>query len=145
MSQVTSSQTSGVFPAEVRELLERPNYVHLSTLRRDGTPRNWVVWVGLEGDRLLICSTDYSWKSKDMRRDPRVGLSVTDLDNPYRMASLQGRVVEIRNDEGCRYMDPISFKYTNRPFPSRGADRVCFVIEIVRAHQTTLGLMHDPA
>src|SRR5215831_2737201 len=108
MSQVTSSQTSGVFPAEVRELLERPNYVHLSTLRRDGTPRNWVVWVGLEGDRLLICSTDYSWKSKDMRRDPRVGLSVTDLDNPYRMASLQGRVVEIRNDEGCRYMDPIS-------------------------------------
>ena len=145
MPQVTAGQTSGVFPTEVRELLERPNYVHLSTLRRDGTPRNWVVWVGLEGDRILICSTDYSWKSKDMRRDPRVGLSVIDLDDPYRMASLQGRVVEIRNDEGCRYMDPISFKYTNRPFPSRGADRVCFVIEIARAQQTTLALVHDPA
>ena len=144
MPRVTIGQTSGVFPADVRELLERPNYVHLSTLRKDGTPRNWVVWVGLEGDRLLICSTDYSWKSKDMRRDSRVGLSVIDLDNPYRMASLQGRVVEIRNDEGCRYMDPISFKYTNRPFPSRGADRVCFVIEVVRAQQTTLGLVHDP-
>jgi PPOX class probable F420-dependent enzyme len=145
MPQVTSSQATGVFPAEARELLERPNYVHLSTLRPDGTPRNWVVWVGLEGDRVLICSTDESWKSKDMRRDPRVGLSVIDLDDPYRMASLQGRVVEIRNDEGCRYMDPISFKYTSRPFPSRGADRVCFVIEIVRAQQTTLGLVHDPA
>jgi PPOX class probable F420-dependent enzyme len=145
MPQVTISQTSGVFPEEVRELLERPNYVHLSTLRRDGTPRNWVVWVGLEGDRVLICSTEHSWKSKDMRRDPRVGLSVIDLDNPYRMASLQGNVVEIRNDEGCPYMDPISFKYTNRPFPSRGPDRVCFVIEIARAQQTTLGLTHDPA
>lgn len=145
MPQVTTGQVTGVFPPEVRALLERPNYVHLSTLRRDGTPRNWVVWVGFEGDRLLICTTDYSWKATDMRRDPRVGLSVIDLDNPYRMASLQGRVVEVRNDEGCRYMDPISLKYTNRPFPSRGADRVCFVVEVVRAQQTTLGLVHDPA
>ena len=35
-------------PADVRELLEAPNYVHLSTLRADGSPRNHVVWVGLE-------------------------------------------------------------------------------------------------
>ena len=34
-------------PADVRELLEAPNYVHLSTLRADGSPRNHVVWVGL--------------------------------------------------------------------------------------------------
>jgi PPOX class probable F420-dependent enzyme len=129
---------------DVRALLDAPNYVHLSTLRRDGTPRNWVVWVGLEGDRVIICSTDFSGKSKDMRRDPRVGLSVVDLANPYRMASFQGRIVEIRRDEGCRYMDPISFKYTNKPFPSRGADRVCFVIAIAKARQTTLGFVHDP-
>src|SRR5919205_2809746 len=95
-------------PAGVRELLDPPNYVHLSTLRADGTPRNWVVWAGLEGDRVLVCTTSFSWKAKDMRRDPRVGLSVVDLENPYRMAALQGRVVEERPDEGCRYMDPIS-------------------------------------
>jgi PPOX class probable F420-dependent enzyme len=132
-------------PADVRQLLEAPNYVHLSTLKSDGTPRNWVVWVGLEGEHVLICSTEYSWKSKDMRRDRRVGLSVVDLTNPYRMASLQGRVVEVRPDEGCRYMDPISVKYTGAPFPSRGADRVCFVIAIRKARQTTLGFAHAPA
>jgi hypothetical protein len=38
-------------PAGVRELLEAPNYVHLATLRAEGSPRNWVVWVGLEGER----------------------------------------------------------------------------------------------
>ena len=129
---------------EVRELLEALNYVHLSTLRRDGTPRNWVVWVGLEGENVLVCTTDFSWKAKDMRRDPRVGLSLVDLTNPYRMASLQGRVVEIRRDEGCRYMDPISFKYTNAPFPSRGPDRVCFVIEIEKAREKTLRFVHNP-
>ncbi|MGZ6596825.1 MAG: pyridoxamine 5'-phosphate oxidase family protein, partial [Solirubrobacteraceae bacterium] len=79
-------------PVDVRELLEAPNYVHLSTLRADGSPRNWVVWVGVEGEHILICTSKAIWKGKDMLRDPRVALSVTDMDNPYRMAAVQGRV-----------------------------------------------------
>jgi PPOX class probable F420-dependent enzyme len=131
-------------PENVRGLLDAPNYVHLSTLRADGSPRNWVVWVGIEGDQILVCTSDSVWKAKDMRRDPRVALSVTDLANPYRMATLQGRVVEVRPDEGCRYMDPISVKYTGAPFPSRGPDRVCFVIAVETAGQRTLGFTHNP-
>jgi PPOX class probable F420-dependent enzyme len=131
-------------PGEVRELLDAPNYVHLSTLRADGSPRNWVVWVGLEGDYILVCTSDALWKAKDMRRDPRVAMSVTDMANPYRMAAIQGRVVEVRPDEGSRYMDPISFKYTNAPFPNRGQDRVCFVIAVERAAGQTLGFIHQP-
>ena len=134
-----------MIPLAVRDLLDAPNYVHLSTLKRDGTPRNWVVWAGLEEERVLICTTTYSMKATHMQGDPRVGLSVIDLENPYRMASLQGRVVEVRDDEGCRFMDPISFKYTGAPFPSRGPDRICFVVEIDRAWQTTLGFVHDPS
>jgi hypothetical protein len=80
-----------------------------------------------------------------MRRDPRVGLSVADAANPYRMASIQGRVVEIRPDIGCRQMDPISLKYTSAPFPSRGADRVCFVIAVETASEQTLGFVHSPS
>jgi PPOX class probable F420-dependent enzyme len=138
--------TEGIpIPPEVRELLEAPNYVHLSTLKADGSPRNWIVWVGLEGDAVLVCTGIGTWKAKDMRREPRVGLSVSDLANPYRMATVQGRVVEMRDDEDCRYMDPISFKYTNAPFPARGPGRVCFVIAVLRAHQRTLGFTHDPA
>jgi PPOX class probable F420-dependent enzyme len=125
-------------PDDVRALLAAPNYVHLSTLRADGSPRNWVVWVGLEDHVILI------WKAKDMRRDPRVGLSVSDLSNPYRMATIQGRVIEMRRDEGCRYMDPISIKYTGAPFPSRGPDRVGFVIEAEKARAHTLRFVHNP-
>jgi len=79
-----------------------------------------------------------------MRRDPRVALSVTDMANPYRIAAIQGRLVEIRPDEDCRYMDPISFKYTNAPFPSRGPDRVCVVIAVEKAAQRTLSFDHSP-
>jgi PPOX class probable F420-dependent enzyme len=132
-------------PPDVRELLDAPNYVHVSTLRADGSPRNWVVWVGLEGDHILICTSSAIWKGKDMLRDPRVALSVTDLRNPYRMAAVQGRVVEVRPDEDCRYMDPIAYKYTGAPFPSRGPDRVCFVIAVEKAAQRTLNFMHNPA
>jgi PPOX class probable F420-dependent enzyme len=131
-------------PDAVRELLEAPNYVHLATLRADGSPRSWVVWVGLEGDHILVCTSDTEWKYKDMRRDPRVALSVRDMANPYRMAAVQGRVVEVRPDEGCRYVDPISIKYTGAPFPSRGPDRVCFVIAAEKAGQTTHGFVHNP-
>ena len=46
-----------MIPPAVRELLDAPNYVHLSTLKRDGTPRNWVVWAGLEDEHVLICTT----------------------------------------------------------------------------------------
>jgi len=131
-------------PEGVRELLHAPNYVHLSTLRADGSPRNWVVWVGLEDEHILVCTSDAIWKAKDMRRDPRVAMSVTDGANPYQMATIQGRVVEVRRDDDCRYMDPISIKYTSAPFPSRGPDRVCFVIAVEKAAQRTLSFVHQP-
>ncbi len=41
-------------------------------------------------------------------------------------------------------MDPISVKYTGAPFPSRGPDRVCFVIAVEKAASRTLGFVHKP-
>jgi len=77
-----------------------------------------------------------------MRRDPRVAMSVADTANPYRMAAIQGRVADVRPDEGCRYMDPISV--TNAPFPSRSPDRVCFVIAVGKAASRMLGFVQNP-
>ncbi len=131
-------------PDDARSLLEAPNYVHLSTLRADGSPRNWVVWVGLEGENVLVCTGESTWKARDMRRDPRVGLSVVDLANPYRMAAIQGRVIEVREDEDCRFMDPISVRYTSAAFPLRGPGRVCFVIAVEKAGSRTLAFTHNP-
>ncbi len=115
----------GIPIPDVRQLFDAPNYVHLWTLQADGSPRNWVVRVGLEDDYILACTSDAIGKAKDMRRDPRVAMSVTDTANPFRMAAIQGRVVDVRPDEDCRYMDPISVKHTNAPFPSRGPRIAC--------------------
>jgi PPOX class probable F420-dependent enzyme len=133
-----------VLPDNVRALLDAPNFVHLTTLRADGSPRNWVVWVGLDGDHILVCTGEGAWKAKDMVRDPRVALSVVDQANPYKMAAVQGRVIEVRDDAESSFMDAISHKYTGQPFPMRGPGRVCFVIEATHAGQVTLPFVHSP-
>jgi nitroimidazol reductase NimA-like FMN-containing flavoprotein (pyridoxamine 5'-phosphate oxidase superfamily) len=40
--------------AEAKALIDRPNFAHLATLMADGSPQSVPVWVGREGDRLLV-------------------------------------------------------------------------------------------
>jgi PPOX class probable F420-dependent enzyme len=88
-------------PGSIRMLIDGPNYAHLSTLRADGSPRNWLIWVAREGGNVLVCTNAETPKARDMRRDSRVGLSIAALDNPYRVTTLQGRVIDVR-DEATR-------------------------------------------
>src|SRR5205085_3384131 len=82
--------------ADLRTLLDEPNFAHLATLLPDGSPQSAPVWIDVEGDRVLIATGEGSLKSRNTKRDPRVSLSVVAMDNPYREAQLRGRVVERR-------------------------------------------------
>jgi PPOX class probable F420-dependent enzyme len=75
---------------EIRALLDGPNFAHLATLMPDGSPQSVPVWVGRDGDRILICTGEGSFKAKNTRRDPRVALSIIDFDYPYQEAQLRG-------------------------------------------------------
>src|SRR2546426_908574 len=80
--------------AEANALIDRPNFAHLATLMSDGSPHSVPVWVGRDGDRLLVCTSEGSLKGRNTRRDPRVALSIVDFHNPYEEVQLRGRVVE---------------------------------------------------
>src|SRR5207237_553456 len=82
--------------ADVRTLLDEPNFAHLATLLPDGSPQSAPVWIDVEGDRVLIATGEGSLKARNTKRDPRVSLSIVAMDNPYREAQLRGRVVERR-------------------------------------------------
>jgi PPOX class probable F420-dependent enzyme len=111
----------------------------------DGSPQSVPVWVGREGDRILICTGEGSLKAKNTRRDPRISLSIVDFHDPYQEAQLRGRVVERRPDGDFKYMDAISLKYTGKPFPFRSPEgRVALVIEIEKARYTKLPFEHTP-
>jgi PPOX class probable F420-dependent enzyme len=130
---------------EVKQLVDRPNFAHLSTLMPDGSPQSVPVWVGREGERIVVCTGEGSLKATNTRRDPRVALSIVDFQNPYEEAQLRGRVVERRPDPDLRIMDPVSHKYTGKPFPLRNPQgRVALVIEIERARYAKLPFEHTP-
>ncbi len=131
---------------EIKKLLDRPNFAHLSTLMPDGSPQSVPVWIAREGDRILIGTGEGSLKARNTRRDPRVSLSIVDMDDPYSEAQLRGRVTERRPDGHFRGMDAISHKYTGQPFPFRNPEgRVVLVIEVDKARYTKLPFKHTPA
>lgn len=130
---------------DVKQLIDGPNFAHLATLMPDGSPQNAPVWVGREGDRILVCTGEGSLKAKNTRRDPRVALSIVDFHDPYQEAQLRGRVVERRPDADLKHMDPISHKYTGKPFPFRSPEgRVVLVMEAEKARYTKLPFAHTP-
>ncbi len=130
---------------DIRKLLDRPNFAHLSTLMPDGSPQSAPVWIMREGDRILIGTGEGSLKARNTRRDPRVALSIVDMDDPYSEAQLRGRVVERRADGNFKAMDAISRKYTGQPFPFRNPEgRVVLVIEVEKARYTKLPFTHTP-
>jgi PPOX class probable F420-dependent enzyme len=130
---------------DIRKLLDRPNFAHLSTLMPDGSPQSAPVWIMREGDRILIGTGEGSLKARNTRRDPRVALSIVDMDDPYSEAQLRGRVVERRPDGDFKVMDAISRKYTGQAFPFRNPEgRVVLVLEVEKARYAKLPFTHTP-
>ena len=132
--------------AEVTQLIDRPNFAHLSTLMSDGSPQSVPVWIGREGEHLFVCTGEGSLKAKNTRRDPRVAVSIVDFTNPYEEVQIRGKVIERRPDSDFKMMDAISHKYTGKPFPFRSPEgRVALIIEIDKVRYTKLPFEHTPA
>jgi PPOX class probable F420-dependent enzyme len=63
-------------PESVRALIATGPNAHLTTLNADGSPEVTVVWVGIDNDELVIGHMGVWQKVKNVRRDPRVALSM---------------------------------------------------------------------
>jgi PPOX class probable F420-dependent enzyme len=132
-------------PDAVKALIDKPNFAHLATLMPDGSPQIAPVWVGREGDTILIATGEGSLKARNTRRDARVALSLVDFVNPYEEVQIRGRIVERRPDPDLRGMDPISHKYTGAPFPRRDpAGRIVLVVAADRVRHHVLPFRHTP-
>jgi PPOX class probable F420-dependent enzyme len=124
---------------EVRALLDGANPAHIATLLPDGSPHSVPVWVGREGERAAFMTSPRSVKARNIARDPRVSISITDAAQPFSMAQVRGRVVEVLDgDAGWEGIDRIAHKYIGGPFPLR-EDRVLFLVEAERAWAKAFG------
>lgn len=101
-------------PDEIKEALDDKVFVHLATLNPDGSPQVSVVWIGRDGDRALVSTATGRVKPRNIAHDPRVALSFTPVDKPYKNIVMQGRVTKTAED-GTWLIDALSDKYLNRP------------------------------
>ena len=75
-------------------MLEGKNFAFIATLSPEGSPRVTPVWVDTDGEHVLINTAIGRLKQKNVKRDPRVAVALTDSTNPYNFITLEGRVVE---------------------------------------------------
>lgn len=71
----------------------------LATVRADGRPHVAPIWFVLDGDDLMFMTGAETVKGRNLRRDPRVSLSVDEEDAPYAFAIVEG-TVSISEDMG---------------------------------------------
>ena len=123
---------------KARKLFEDPNILFVATVNRDGSPQVTPVWTHVENGYITFNTAVGRAKERNMRRDPRIGLSITARDNPMEKVDVIGRVVDmIEGEEADNQIDDFSEKYIGqRPYPWRqGETRVKVVVEPVRVHQ----------
>ena len=114
---------------DVRRHLEGTPVAHLATVLPDGSPHTVPLWVDTRGEQVVFLTGPGSRKARNLRRDPRVALSLTAADNPFEPIVIRGRVVEwLEGDEAWEVIDRIATKYIGGPYP-RDEERVVAVVE----------------
>jgi PPOX class probable F420-dependent enzyme len=121
-----------MIPSSHADILDKKSFAHVATLMPDGSPQVTPVWVDHANGKLLINSAKGRLKDRNMERDARVAVSIADPENPYRMLSVRGKVVEIKTDGADAHIDKLAKKYMgvdSYPFRQPGEVRVIYVIE----------------
>ncbi len=114
-------------PTSHRDLFERPAFAHLVTLMADGSPQVTPVWCDLQDGEVLINTAKGRVKERNVRRDPRVALDVTDPENPYRYIQVRGQVTELTEEGADAHIDRMAKKYLGKdeyPFRQPGEERI---------------------
>jgi PPOX class probable F420-dependent enzyme len=113
----------------VRRVLDTTVVAHLASVLPDGAPHSVPLWVTTIGERIAFLTGPDSQKARNLRRDPRVALSLTPTDNPFEPVTIRGRVVEwLEGDAAWEIVDQIAMKYIGGPYP-REQERVIGFIE----------------
>jgi len=90
----------------------------------DGSPQLTQTWVDTDGEHLLINTVQGFQKVRNVERDPRVAVTVSDPGNPRRYYAVRGRVVDVTADGGADHIEKLAQKYLGGPYPwSRGGER----------------------
>ena len=132
----TSKDGHELHPATV-ELAQGTNYGMITTVLPSGKLQTHPVWVGTDGERLVVNTEIHRRKYKNVEHDPNVTLTIRDEENPYRYADVRGEVVEkVTGQEAREHIDKLSQKYHGEDYDTDAIQSERVMLWIVPSRQT---------
>jgi PPOX class probable F420-dependent enzyme len=95
------------------QLFLDPNYGFVTTLRRDGSPQMTVVWLDWDGENVVFNTAEGRAKPRNIRRNPMVGVSAMNREDPYQWIAVSGRA-EMTYEGAAEHIDKLAKKYRGR-------------------------------
>ncbi|GAA0510233.1 putative pyridoxamine 5'-phosphate oxidase [Saccharopolyspora subtropica] len=127
-----------VIPQEREDILTKRSFGHVATIGPHGEPQSSPVWIDWDGRYLKFSQTKARQKYRNLRREPRIAISVHDPDQPYRYVEVRGRVTRIEDDPDNAFINKMAKKYLDEdvyPWTQPGEERV--VVYVEPEHTTT--------
>jgi len=129
-----------MIPKGYQDLLTSTALAQVATLGSQGEPQSTPVWIGWDGDYIRFSQTKRQQKYRNLRRDPRIALSIVDLHNPYRYLEVRGVAVAFEDDPERAFVDSMARKYLGverYPWHQEGDEHVTIVV--LPQHTSQLG------
>ncbi|MEU1645037.1 PPOX class F420-dependent oxidoreductase [Micromonospora zamorensis] len=124
-------------PDDLLALLREPSTCYVTTLMPDGSPQLTQTWVDTDGTHILINTVETHQKTRNVRRDPRVAVAISDPQKPSRYHEVRGRVVRTSTEGAAEHIDQLAQRYLGGPYPwfgGRDQVRIILTIEPDRVH-----------
>ena len=124
-------------PDHLIALLKTPALCYLATTMPAGSPQLTQTWVDTDGEHVIINSVMTHQKVRNIQRDPRVAVAISDPANLRAFYQIRGRVLEVRTEGAAEHIDELSQKYNGGPYPWYGGRDQVRVMLIVEADRIT--------
>jgi PPOX class probable F420-dependent enzyme len=108
---------------QIRFFVE-PNFATAATLNADGSAQLSVVWIDWDGEHVLFNTAAGRAKARNLERDERVSVLVTDRADGYRWVAVAGSG-KVTTESADEHIDRLARKYTGEPWqPQPGEQRL---------------------
>ena len=121
-------------PQSVKTLLSDKAFGHVVTLNSDGKPQVTMVWMDVDGDEVLFNTADGRKKPQNLRRDPRVIVSVQSRNDPQAYAIFHGKA-RITEEGADAHIDKLAKRFLGAdtyPYRQPGEKRLLVRISVDR-------------
>ena len=127
-------------PESLLSLLHQPSVCYIATLMPDGSPQLTQTWVDTDGENILVNTVQGFQKIRNIERDPRIALTVSDPQQSARYFTVRGRVLSVTKNGAVEHIEKLAQRYLGTPYPWYGGrDQVRLLLTIAADRVSGMG------